>query len=151
VEWDEPDDDELDDVLPEIPDDPDEDALPLDDLGELDRLEPLDGPDDDEPAVEAADLAIDEDLVDLGAPEDHELPILTWQPRARVDGEPVAARLDPLAPSSLWRGAPFKGEREVLVELGGLRIPTRVRAVAGEPVELILGRDVLAGRFLLRL
>jgi len=135
-----------------VPDDP-EDA-PLDDPeeGALEELDPLDSSDDQDD-VDTGTLdepGLDEELVDLSAPEDHELPILTMQPRVRVDGHSLLGRIDPFAPMTVWAGAPFQGTRHVVVEVGGARVFTEVRAAAGEP-EIVLGRDVLAGRFLLRL
>ena len=154
--WDE--DDEpvgaLDDELfsREWPDDDDEPTVP-------DGLEaPLDADDDvhadrDDPteAADEPDAEPLDDLEDLGAPDDTEIPVLDTELEIRVDGEAVPARVDwGRERSVLVRPAGAGADRDVLLEIGGQRVRATVGVVAGDQSLVLLGRDVLKGRFLLR-
>lgn len=130
----------------------------LDDLDELASSSSIDGDTLDEFVVDpsvfediGSDLD-DADPSDLDTPPDAPV-VLPWATRARLPdlGLELPARLDPGRDDSVWFAPDHTGgRRAVTVALGGLRVTvTLTLAHAAEP-SLLLGRDVLAGRVLVR-
>lgn len=140
------------------PDDLDEPTVPdgllerEPDLTDLPPLEPSDFDDDDDldlPLPE--DLPLDDDLTDLTAPEDTDFPILPWSLQIDLDGAPVPARVEPHAERTTWyRPGHVTGERAVVLHVHKttVRLTVKVEPAAEEGV--VLGRDLLSGRFLIR-
>lgn len=147
------------------PDDPeDDDALPAEDpldRTELEHLPPLDGLGDDgiedDVDLPTDDAPLEDDLDDLDAPDDAEVPVLAWSLTVGVDGRRVDAIVDPGRARTAWlRPGPTvsaEGPSVAVVELeiAGVSVRAEVECAPAEGAEsVVLGRDVLAGRFLLR-
>lgn len=135
-EW--PDDDDE----PLLPDEPPGDAEP-----ELAGF-PLD--DEVEPASDAG--AVDADaLEDLVAADDTDIPVIDPELTVRIDGRSLGARVDWTRTGTVWvRPAGAGPDREVTLELAGRRLAVTVQVLAGDQEIVLLGRDLLKGRFLLR-
>lgn len=142
------------------PDDLDEPTVPdgwLDNEPDLEDLAPLDGIGDDgvEEDVElpADDAPLEDDLTDLDAPDDTEMPILPWSLTILLDRRRIDATVDPSLPQTTWwvRGSGEPSTRRVVLEIAGRTLTVEVaRLAADRPEGIVLGRDVLVGRFLLR-
>lgn len=152
------------------PDDEDEPTLPdgwLDREPDLEDLAPLDGVGDDgvedDVALPADDLPLEDALTDLDAPDDADMPILPWSLTISLDRRKVEAAVDPGLPQTTWfRTDPLGAEpstRRVSLEVAGRVLTAEIACLpadrAADPARrgrehVVLGRDVLAGRFLLR-
>lgn len=140
------------------PDDLDEPTVPdgllsgEPDLAELPPLHADDLEEEDDldlPAPE--DLPLDDDLTDLDAPDDTEVPILPWSLEISLDGAPVPARVEPHQDRTTWfRPGGEVGEQAVVLRVHGATVRLRVRVAPAAEEGVVLGRDVLSGRFLLR-
>lgn len=157
-EWEEDDEPDESAFLGDVPDD---EALPgltdvdepaLDDGGDLGPVT------DDEPLPELADEEppLADDPLDLDTDESSGLPVLPVTATVRAEGagfgaRSVRSRVDLGAPGNRWIGAPFVGVRALALEFpGGARLAAAVAGEAGQPEELVLGTELLTGRFLLR-
>lgn len=140
------------------PDDDDEPTIPRGladpDLDELLPIEEVgdDGVEDDVDVPDPDEVPLEDDLADLDAPDDTEVPIIPWTIEVLVDGRPVTGRVDPSLEQTTWLRAAGgePGEREVTLAIAGKRVRARVRTVPADQEGLLVGRDVLSGRFLLR-
>ncbi len=139
------------------PDDEDDPALAaLLEERDLEELQPLDdvghdGVEDDLDVPTSDGIPLEDDLESLDAPDDTEIPILPWTLEVRVDGVIVAGRADPGREQTVWlRQDGQPGERRVVIEIAGKRVPATVLVQLADQPGLLLGRDVLSGRFLLR-
>ncbi len=167
-----------DDHLPgrPVPEDDDDGALDDVDLDDGDELFGREWPDDeDEPAdvlasepaevEEHLDVALDDEpaevgepsvggvdeLEDLAAADDTDIPIIDPDVVVRLDGRPLPGRVDWARASTTWvRPAGGGVDRDVTLELAGRRLQVTVCVVAGDQECVLLGRDLLKGRFLLR-
>lgn len=76
--------------------------------------------------------------------------VLPWRTRVRVDpGDRVVdAVLDPSRARSCWRG---EGDVPTRVRIAGLEVPLDPDPAPSEDPPLVLGRDLLAGRVLIRI
>lgn len=107
---------------------------------------------DDEPADvgEPAGEGVDE-LEDLAAADDTDIPIIDPDVVVRLDGRALPGRVDWARASTTWvRPAGGGADRDVTLELAGRRLQVCVSVVAGDQECVLLGRDLLKGRFLLR-
>jgi hypothetical protein len=145
------------DAFPDDPEDPvltealERDAPPDLDLDVLPSLD-VDEP-EDEVDVLIEDQPLDDDLVDLEAPDDDEMPVLSWSTTVHIDGRPLPAVVDPGRQRTVWLTAACEAPTAtVALQLAGrtLRLQIECSAEGGGPERVVLGRDVLAGRFLLR-
>ena len=138
----------LADTLPEEPDLPDTDALGP---HEVEGDETEGGGDPNPP--------LDEDLDDLTAEEEREPAILGWTPRVEIlrsgAATLLAARVEPWRARSVWETPGTESadptDVDVILLVEGRRIPASLRRAAAAQERILLGRDVLAGRFLLKL
>lgn len=145
LSWDEPAPDEPWPAV--VPDDPLDGPL---DFGEppLEAWSPLEAADDppgeryfDEPAEEAPPA------LSLVA----DLPILGWTAEVRVDGRALRASVDPCAPATTWFAPRHREEvREERLWIDGVLVVARVERGPSDVERLVIGRDVLSGRFLFR-
>ena len=159
---DDPHDDVADDLTDEAPDGDDLDLG--EDWTEEAVVDDLSGPEpQDLPGVPVEDVIVDEetdewDLLDqdrtIPVPPPPEQVALPWTTRASIPALQLdlPAVLDPTRPDSEWRVAthPERGTLEVLLRIGPVEARTTLKVVQGEPTGLVLGRDVLAGRILVR-
>ena len=139
------------------PDDEDEPTIPdglLD--GGLEDLPPLDGPaddagEDDVLLPDPDEVPLEDDLADLDAPDDTDVPVIPWTVEVTIDGRRAPARADPGREQTVWlRPSAAEGERDVQLLVAGKRLQVRVRLAPADQEAVLLGRDVLSGRFLLR-
>lgn len=136
-------DDEDDDALPEAP--------PLDDADPLDPAEPGPPLDDEEPEAAPAEETDLDELEDLAAADDTDIPVIDADLQVRLDGRTLPARVEWARSATVWvRPAGADASRRVTLEVAGRRIAVEVAVVAGDQECVLLGRDVLRGRFLLR-
>jgi hypothetical protein len=139
------------------------------DPGLAELLDPARWPDDDDPSEvpapratpEAAawlDEAYDDDDDGSDLPvlhtEDAPLPalddeptVIGWQGEALVDGERVPMVADPTRATTTLHRPHGHGRQQVRIRLAGRVIHLRL-TVADGGAQLVLGRDALAGRFL---
>jgi hypothetical protein len=137
----------------EWPDD-DEEPVPVEEPGsepdELPAAPPLDAEDEDDSVLEDASHDVDE-LEDLVAADDTDIPVIDAELSVRVDGRALPARVDWTRAVTVWvRPAGGGPDREVTLEIAGRRLPAVVQVLAGDQEVILLGRDLLKGRFLLR-
>jgi len=141
-----------DDDVP-VPDDP----VTLD--GDPDDLSTDDGdaPDDDD-ALAADAPSIEDDLEELDPTDQVDPVILPWSPVVELlaggTSRTVEALVQPGLARSVWEAPGLPGDTadaEVVLRVEGLAVPVRLRRAAGDRERILLGRDVLTGRFLLRL
>jgi hypothetical protein len=135
-----PDDEEEEAARPEPPSDVEDDGLaeayPTDD----EDREMLEDP--------SADL---DDLEDLVAADDTDIPVIEGELTVRLDGRSLPARVEWARSTTVWvRPAGALPDRDVTVEVAGRRLPARVQCLLGDQEVVLLGRDLLKGRFLLR-
>jgi hypothetical protein len=153
-EWDEDPGELPDDLFDrEWPDDEDDDGVlgpPLAD--EAATLEPDLAVDDEDGVVVAEDESVDVDLLeDLAAADDTDIPVIDPELMVKLDGRTLPARVDWARPQTVWvRPAGAAPDREVTLDVSGRRLVTRVSVLAGDQELVLLGRDLLKGRFLLR-
>ncbi|MEZ4239667.1 MAG: hypothetical protein R3F59_26635 [Myxococcota bacterium] len=135
------------------PEDPLLEAITAGEPHDLDALPSLEAPEEEDVEVPLHEEALDDDLGDLEAPDDADLPIVGWSASVRIEGRRLPARLDPARPRTLWLtlDAPTP-EVEVTIELAGraVRLAIERSAEDARPERVLVGRDVLADRFLLR-
>lgn len=140
------DEDEPDLALPELP----EDAL----LGHDAPLEAFDDADDDALALDestAFEAEIDWDALTGDGPA--ALPILDWEQQVSVPelGRDLPAVLDPTEARTTWlRPGSAAPQTRLTIALGGDRIEVHPTLRDSATESLRIGRDVLAGRFLVR-
>jgi hypothetical protein len=138
----------LSDVLPEEPD-----------LSDTDALDPHEWEGDHPDPRGDANPPLDDDLDDLTAEDDREPVVLSFTPRVEIvrNGStvPVPARVEPWRARSVWETPGDAGadptDVDVVLVVEGRRIPAALRRAAAEVERILLGRDVLSGRFLLKL
>ncbi|MBX2803629.1 MAG: hypothetical protein KTR31_38480 [Myxococcales bacterium] len=154
--WEEEDLDELDPTLldpavwPDDEPDPASDAW-LADPEPVEELPDLAAPDDEEDtetSIEPVDSLQLLEPVDL---QHDELPVLDLHLEVEVDGRPVAAVATPhRARSHLALAGVDPGRRSVVLRIAGVSVPVEVTVERSDSARVLLGQDVLAGRFLLR-
>jgi hypothetical protein len=143
------------DAFPDDPEDPVlTEALNRDAHHDLDALPSLEV-DEPEQDVEVAieDDRLEDDLVDLDAPDDVEMPLLPMATTVRLDGRTLPAVVDPGRERTTWLNPACEAPvATVALEIAGrtLRLQVACTREDSEPERVILGQDVLAGRFLLR-
>jgi hypothetical protein len=142
-----------DDDVP-APDDPvtldgDPDDLSTDDDGD---------PTDDDVALPVNEPPIDDDLEDLDATDQVDPVILPWSPWVELvaagTSRSVEALVQPGLARSVWEApgtSSDASDADAVLRIEGLAVPVRLRRSVGDRERILLGRDVLAGRFLLRL
>lgn len=158
-----PHEDVVDDLTDESPDG-DDDLDFGDEWTEEAVVDDLSAPEPaDLPGIPVEELLVDEetDEWDLLS-QDRTVPVapppeqvaLPWSTRASIPALQLdlPAILDPTRPDSEWRVAspPERPTIEALLRVGPVEVRTALRVVQGEPAGLVLGRDVLAGRILVR-
>jgi len=166
-DWDEADDatDESEDTAlldPDAwPDDDDEPTVPEGLLadGEIDEVTDLSfaAHEDDEDDEDGSVLPVDkrplgDDLTDLGVPEHNDKPVLAWNTEVVIDGKTTPAQCDPDAAVTVWIRPGATSETTVvsLLLVGvELSLPVTQRDDDDDDERVILGSDVLSGRFLL--
>lgn len=162
-DWDDDEDEDDDGPLDMIldpacwPDDDDEPTIPdgLIDESDIEDLPPLDtalDDDEDDDVVLPVETPLDaDDLESLDAPDDTEIPVLPWSLEARIEGRPIAAKADPGRERTVWlRTSGSTEDREVTIEVAGKSVTLVVTVQLADQAGLLLGRDILSGRFLLR-
>lgn len=149
-------DDEPDGEVPDL-----DDPLLDDDSEAFDDLRDPEPP--DLPLTELGELLLDEDTDEWALLEDDDQPLpppppdhvaLPWSTRAQIPALQLdlPAILDPTRPDSEWRVAepPERDRIEARVRVGPVEVRVVLKVVQAEPHGLVLGRDVLSGRILVR-
>ncbi|MCA9494322.1 MAG: hypothetical protein KC621_30560, partial [Myxococcales bacterium] len=78
-------------------------------------------------------------------------PVLPWSLEVRLDGRPVPAKADPGRERTVWlRTSGTTEERLVTLEIANKSVAVVASVQLADQEGLLLGRDVLSGRFLLR-
>jgi hypothetical protein len=138
-----------------VPDDPvtldgDPDDLATEDT-DADRT-------DDEIGPATESLLLDDDLDDLEATDQVEPVIVPWAPVVELVAGGASRKVDALVQPafgrSVWEAPDTASDApdvDVVLRVEGLAVPVRLRRAVGDRERILLGRDVLAGRFLLRL
>ena len=136
------------------PDDPD---LPTLDEGlglDLEALPPLEGPDRDEEDLDLQleEVPLEEDLPDLDAPDDEEMALIPSSLTIRLDGRDLPAVFEPTCARTRWKrpDPPGSAVAAVVLEIAGQVLRCEVACERSPTESVILGRDVVVGRFLLR-
>ncbi|MCO4745553.1 MAG: hypothetical protein KC912_12245 [Proteobacteria bacterium] len=123
-------------------------------LGEEAPIDWSDEGEDEGPDLsEAIGLEDAVDWSDLVNEERDDLPALGWSQEVFVDelGRVLPAELDPTAESTTWfRPDVSRAAHRLSFTLGGEAVSTFPSVVRGSSERLRIGRDVLAGRFLVR-
>jgi len=159
-------DDPRDTVIDDLTDDaPDGDDLDLgEEWTEEALVDDLGGPEvGDLPGIPVEMALIDEETDEWDLLEqDHTVPVmpppdqvaLPWSTRASIPALQLdlPATLDPTRADSEWRvhAAPERPVADVLLRVGPVEVRVALKVLVDEPTELVLGRDVLAGRILVR-
>jgi hypothetical protein len=130
-----------------VPDDPLEGPL---DFGEppLEPWSPLEAA-EDLPGERYFEEPVEETPPALSLLAD--LPILGWTAEVRVEGRSIRAAVDPCAVATTWFAPRHRDEvHEERLWVDGVLVVARVERGPSDVERLVIGRDVLSGRFLFR-
>lgn len=130
------------------------------DLSDTDALEAHEVEQDHSDPATDTNPPLDEDMDDLTAEDEREPAILGWTPRVEIlrsgSATRLPARVEPWRTRSVWEtpgnlAGADPTDVDVILVVEGRRIPASLRRAAAPEERILLGRDVLTGRFLLKL